>query len=159
LTMREGRPPAADGKVLVIGCGNTLRTDDGVGPRVATAVASWESPGLESIAVHQLTPELVEPLASAALAIFVDARLAEGDGAVEVRSLEPSDSRGALGHGSDAGALLAAARSIYGRSPRSWLVTVPAADISFGEGLSPAAERRAEEALERIAALISAEGG
>ncbi len=59
----------------MIGYGNTLRSDDGVGPRVAMAVASWGWPGLKAIAVHQLTPELAEPLAAAELAIFVDARL------------------------------------------------------------------------------------
>jgi hydrogenase maturation protease len=157
--MREGLPPSAGGKILVIGYGNTLRTDDGVGPHVASAVASWESPRVQSIAVHQLTPELAESLASAELAVFVDARYAAGDSVVEVRALEPSNSWGILGHASDAGALLAAAKSIYGRSPRGWLVTVPAADLSFGEGLSPTAGRGAEAALARIAALIAAEGG
>jgi hydrogenase maturation protease len=149
--------PVAGGRILVIGYGNTLRTDDGVGRRVAMAVSSWQRPDVESIAVHQLTPELAEPLATAELAIFVDARLTDGGEAVEVRPLEPSGGRGGLGHASDPRALLAVARAIYGRSPRGWLVTVPAADLSLGEGLSPAAGRGAEEALGQIAALIEGE--
>jgi hydrogenase maturation protease len=44
--------------LLVIGYGNELRSDDGVGPRVARAVAEWRLPGVEAIAVHQLTLEL-----------------------------------------------------------------------------------------------------
>jgi hydrogenase maturation protease len=156
--MREGPPPPVGGKILVIGYGNTLRTDDGVGPRVAAAVASWESPVVESIAVHQLTPELAEPLASAELAIFVDARLADGRDAVEIRPLEPSGSRGTPGHASDPRALLALARAIYGRHPRTWLVTVPAADFSLGEALSTTAEWGAEQALGRIATLVGVEG-
>jgi hydrogenase maturation protease len=154
LTMRGGRFPLEDGIVLVIGYGNMLRADDGVGPRVAMAAASWEWPGLTAMAVPQLTPELAEPLAAAELAIFVDARLAGGEGAVEVLPLAPSGSPGRLGHASDPRSLLALSREIYGRSPRSWLVTVPTADLSLGEGLSLIAERGAEEALKRIAALI-----
>jgi hydrogenase maturation protease len=155
--MREGRLAPARGKILVIGYGNTLRSDDGVGRRVAMAVTLWELPGLESIAVHQLTPELAEPLAAADLAIFVDARLAGGEATVEIRPLGPSGSRGAPGHVSDPQSLLVLARAIYGRHPRTWLVTVPAVDLSLGEDLSSSAERGADEALARIAALIEAE--
>jgi hydrogenase maturation protease len=156
--MRGGRFPLEDGVVLIIGYGNTLRADDGVGPRVAMAAASWEWPGLTAIAVPQLTPELAEPLAAAELAIFVDAWLAGGEETVEVLPLTPSGAPGTLGHASDPRSLLALGRAIYGRAPRSWLVTVPAADLSLGEGLSSIAERGAEEALKRIAALIESEG-
>ena len=136
--------------MIVIGYGNTLRSDDGAGPRVAMAVASKELPGLTAVAVHQLTPELAEPLAAAELAIFVDARSAERDQAVEVRPLEPEDSGRSTGHTSDPRMLLALTRAIYGRSPRSWLVTVPGVELSLGEGLSATAERGVEDALKRI---------
>jgi hydrogenase maturation protease len=146
---------ATGGTVIVIGYGNTLRCDDGAGPRVAIALASRGLPGLTAIAVQQLTPELAEPLASAELAIFVDARRALQGEPVEVRPLEPSDSGGTTGHASDPRALLALARETFGRSPRSWMVTVPAAEFNLGEGLSATAERGAEDALERITALIA----
>jgi hydrogenase maturation protease len=155
--MRDGQLPTVGGKVLVIGYGNTLRTDDAVGRRVAMAIASWELPGLESIAVHQLTPELAETLANAELAIFVDARLADEEETVEIQPLEPSGSHMGPGHVGDPRSLLALARAIYGSSPRTWLVTVPAADRSLGEGLSSTAARGAEDALARIASLIEAE--
>ena len=146
-------PPG--GTILVIGYGNTLRSDDGVGPRVAMAIASRELPGLTAIAVQQLTPELAEPLAAAEMAIFVDARRADQDEAVEVRLLEPGEPGRSTGHTSDPRTLLALARMIFGRSPGGWLVTVPAADFSLGEGLSATAERGAEDALERITALTA----
>jgi hydrogenase maturation protease len=154
----DGQLLPARGKILVIGYGNGLRSDDGVGLRVAAVAASWELPGLESISVHQLTPELAEPLASAELAIFVDARLADRGEAVETQPLEPLGSPGMSGHASDPRLLLALAQAVYGRHPRAWLVTVPAEDFSLGEGLSTTAECGAEQALGRIAALIEAEG-
>jgi hydrogenase maturation protease len=153
LTTMAARPCPAGLNILVIGYGNTLRADDGAGQRVAAAVAEWAVDGLASYAVHQLTPELAEPLASAELAIFVDARLDSGDN-VDVQVLEPSRWEGAAGHTSDPGSLLALAHTLYGRHPRSWLLTVPAADFSLGEPISSTAERGVQAALVRLAALI-----
>lgn len=59
-------------RVIVIGYGNTLRSDDGAGQKVAEILASWHLPQVRSISVHQLTPELAAPIAEAELAIFVD---------------------------------------------------------------------------------------
>ena len=58
---------------LVIGYGNTLRGDDGIGPAVAEAVAALGLPGVRVIVAHQLTPELAADLADAQLVVFVDA--------------------------------------------------------------------------------------
>jgi hydrogenase maturation protease len=159
MTIMDSRLPSDRGEILVIGYGNTLRSDDGVGPRVAFAANGWAVPGLTSIAAHQLTPELAEPLAAAELAIFVDARLAEGGEEVEILPLESSRSGGMTGHASDPRFLLALAQALYGRHPRTWLVTVPVADLSLGERISPAAERGVAAALERIAELIRAVRG
>ncbi len=141
---------------LVIGYGNSLRTDDGAGPCVAAAVASWDIPGVVAVAVHQLTPELSEQLAIADLAIFVDARLATGGETVEVLPLETPEELGLHGHVCDPRSLLALARAIYGRTPRCWLITVPCTDFSLGEGLSITARKGVAQALERIAALVGA---
>ena len=40
--------------ILVIGYGNTLRSDDGVGPHIAQEVAAQGWPSVCSITVHQL---------------------------------------------------------------------------------------------------------
>jgi Ni,Fe-hydrogenase maturation factor len=58
---------------LVVGYGNDLRSDDGVGQRVAEVVATWEISNVRSLAMHQLTPELAAELADVDVAIFVDA--------------------------------------------------------------------------------------
>jgi hydrogenase maturation protease len=147
----------AGGEILVIGFGSSLRTDDGVGRRVATAVASWNFPGLKSVSVHQLTPELSELLASVDTTIFVDAQLAGAGEAVEVRTVEPSLAQQARAHISDPGCLLNLAQAVYGRAPRSWLVTIPARDISLGEEISREAREGAEQVLNWIARLVGAD--
>jgi len=132
---------------LVIGFGNELARDDGLGPCVARAVAGWGLPGVAAVSVHQLTPELAEAVADADVVLFVDA--AVGDG-VCVRPVESAARWSALGHTSGPAELLALAEALYGRWPRAWLVSVSAQDLGFGEGLSPAAARGMAEALRHI---------
>ena len=147
-----------DRLTLVIGYGNTLRGDDGVGPRAAGAVHSWNRPGVSALSVAQLTPELASLLAAVRLAVFVDARPGNGDTCrgVEVHAIEPASAAlRAFSHAGDPSGLLALAREVHGTYPRAWLVTVPSADLGFGEGLSPRASLGLEVALQRIDELLS----
>jgi hydrogenase maturation protease len=142
-------------EIVVIGYGNPLRSDDAAGPRAAAAVDSWALPGVRAIAAHQLTPELVEPLSAARLAIFVDARHAEPGEAVRVQAVEPGAIASTFVHAYGPPGLLALARAVCGPCPRAWLVTVPARNFTVGEGLSPTARSGLREALHAIADLLS----
>jgi hydrogenase maturation protease len=141
-----------DSDLLVIGYGNTLRRDDGAGPRVAGIVEDLRLPGVFTIACPQLTPELADPLARTRAAVFVDAS-ADDPGPVRKLGLEPSESSQILAHAADPRILLALARDAFGRAPEAWLLTVPAADLGFGEELSPAAERGIRNAVRAVRAL------
>jgi hydrogenase maturation protease len=134
--------------LLVIGYGNELRRDDGVGPRVARAVAGWNARGVRALARHQLTPELAEALAGADEVFFVDA--APGRVGVRVRPVRPERQLPALDHTGSPLALLALAEALYGRRPRAWLMTLPAPDLNYGEELSPTAARGIDEALRSL---------
>jgi hydrogenase maturation protease len=150
--------PAHDGPVLVIGFGNVLRSDDGVGPRIADAVAGWDFPGVVALAVHQLLPELAESLSDARLAIFVDADFSNPGEATLVTPLLPRSTASPIGHTSDPAQLLALARDLFGRAPAACLVRVPVRDLGLGESLSPLAEAGASQALHRIAHLLADHG-
>lgn len=59
---------------LIIGYGNPLRGDDGLGWHVAQRLAAVLPQHRARIEVcHQLTPELAEPISRADLVIFIDA--------------------------------------------------------------------------------------
>ncbi len=73
-------------ELLVIGYGNPLRGDDGVGPAVSGAIAVLGLPGVRALSVHQLTPELAAEAAGARVAVFVDAAVDSTE--VEMRRLE-----------------------------------------------------------------------
>ena len=155
----QGRPtPSA----LVIGYGNTLRKDDGAGPLVAETVASWNLPGVTSWAVHQLTPEMAEEIAKVDLVIFIDATvLPLATPEIGQTKVEPDPkSTGMIGHVSDPGVILYLAEALYGkRPPASWLITIPAADLELGEGLSPTAKAGVSQAIDRVSALLGREPG
>jgi hydrogenase maturation protease len=140
--------------ILVIGYGNELRGDDGLGPAVAEAVAALGLPHVECLAVRQLLPEMAERLTDARLAVFVDARVGPGEHAVEVTRIEPVESAGLMAHAADPRALLALTRAVYGRAPGAWLVAVRGYHFEFGDGLSLVAVENANEARQRVTGLI-----
>jgi hydrogenase maturation protease len=143
--------------VLVIGYGNELRRDDGAGPRVARAVAALGRPGVRALAVHQLTPELAEPLSAADRAVFVDA--STGGGRMRVEPVAVTLAPAAAGHVAGPGWLLGLAEAAFGRRPAAWLVTVPADDLGFGQGLSRAAVRAVRDALAEVLRLAGSRPG
>ncbi|MBE9129605.1 MULTISPECIES: hydrogenase maturation protease [unclassified Coleofasciculus] len=141
--------------ILVIGYGNTLRSDDGVGQWVAAEVEGWELQNVRSLPVHQLTPELAELLASASSVIFVDAYPASEDALVEVCPLEPVDSNNfSLGHMSNPRSLLALTQAVYGCTPQAWLVAIPAVNFQLGERFSPKVQQGLAVALDKIRRLL-----
>ena len=97
------RSPNPDPKTpwLVIGYGNTLRRDDGLGPRLAEAIDQLNLPGTQTISRALLTPELAEPIARARRLVFVDASI-ERQAIVRLRRLSPAASSQIMAHTADA---------------------------------------------------------
>jgi hydrogenase maturation protease len=127
---------------LLIGYGNPLRGDDGVGWVVARAVRAANAPH-HILTAHQLTPELASDVADADRVVFIDAACDAEPGQVTARPVRPAHGppRGLTQHAYDPSALLWLARAVHGRAPEeAWLVTVGASRFDCGEGLSPAVE-------------------
>lgn len=143
---------------LIMGYGNSLRGDDGIGQQVAGEVEQWNLPQVTVKTLHQLTPELAEDLAQVDFAIFVDARLPESrpfPDLVQVERLtstaEPSC---ILGHASSPQMLLSLSQTLYGQVPQSWLISVAGVNFELGEHLSPTATEGVKVALTQIQQLI-----
>jgi hydrogenase maturation protease len=142
---------------LVIGYGNTLRGDDGIGPAVAEAVAVLGLPGVRVIVAHQLTPELAADLADARLAVFIDAA-AGGEPVTAVR-IAASAAGGVMSHAADPRGLLALCEAVYGRFPEAWLVAAGGSDFGYRDGLSPTGRENAREAQGYVEYLIREASG
>ena len=125
---------------LVIGYGNTLRRDDGVGVKAAEAIDAMSLPGVKVITRHQLVPELAMPISEADEVIFVDADIT-GKSEVALKAVEPADSTQIMAHAANPSSLLALAKQVFGNSPRAWALPVPVCDLGFGSRLSSRSRR------------------
>lgn len=141
-------------KTLVIGYGNDLRGDDGIGTQIAQIVASWHLPQVRSLPLHQLSPELAADLAEVDLAIFVDAYQASDTDTVKLCPLEPLETTKLQSHFSDPIAILSLTLAIYDKCPQAWWLVIPGVNFGLGDGLSSLARRGVERALVQIKNLI-----
>jgi hydrogenase maturation protease len=158
MSMAKTDPSTGKSALLVIGYGNTLRGDDGVGTRVAEAVGALRLPGVRTLICQQLSPEHAEPLSQAHTVVFVDAAV-DAPKEVQLRPLEPGETTQLMAHAADPRTMLALARDVFGHAPRAWWLTIPAVNLEFGEELTPAARRGLEAAVEKIQSLAAESGG
>jgi hydrogenase maturation protease len=141
-------------ETLVIGFGNEWLGDDGLGPRVARRIAAYELPNVRVQTVHQLTPELAEAISAVEQVFFVDSCKAVQPTPVFVAPITDEGAESLEAHCVDPRAILALARLLYGRVPRAWLVTIEGKQFEPGESLSNSAARHADEAVQRITAML-----
>ncbi|EAW35887.1 hydrogenase maturation protease [Lyngbya sp. PCC 8106] len=140
--------------VLVMGYGNPIRGDDGIGERVATEVENWNFSNVRSQSLHQLVPEVAEDLTQVDVVIFVDASIT-GE-TVELLAVEPLETTELnWGHYLNPQSLLTLAKTLYHKTPEAWLISVPGVDFELGENLSEIAKQGVTVALEKIKQLIS----
>jgi hydrogenase maturation protease len=148
-----------DGPVLIIGYGSTLRGDDGVGPAVVELIEAKQLEGVQTLACHQLTPELADPISRSRALIFVDAAMDLPGDSVQVSKVEPEGRHQVMVHTASPGGLLHLARSVFGRCPEAWMVAIPVSEMGIGEQLSPLARRGVEGGVKRVLQLIEAQLG
>ena len=74
----------ANQRPLLLGIGNVLRSDDGLGRVVVEQLARTGELDGEILSIHQLTPELALPMAEASLVVIIDASREGRPGEVRV---------------------------------------------------------------------------
>jgi hydrogenase maturation protease len=126
---------------MVIGYGNPLRQDDGLGLRAAEIL---EASGIDAMRCHQLTPELAASMAGSDLVIFLDAAANLEPGAVQCVEIA-GEAVSAWSHHLTPGQLRSFAMSAYGREPRAVLITGGPFATDFGEGLTDGGEECARQ--------------
>lgn len=133
---------------LVIGYGNSLRSDDGAGIAVAEAITRWPGTAFRAIACHQLLPELAAELAAVPIVIFVDAYPATDreDVGVEMRLLAP-EAPAVSPHALTPATLLGLCEQLYGHRPTAYWLLIPGHDWHFSEQLSEATQTGVQQAL------------
>jgi hydrogenase maturation protease len=130
---------------LVVGVGNAVRGDDGVGPFVIDLLRAARPGGMELRTAFTFLPELADALPGHDAVVFVDADVQ----AREVM-LRPLDTQGREGfHRFSPARLVEMARAL-GFNGRAWICSVPVTSMGAGRRLS----REAVLAAGRAAAVL-----
>ncbi|MGC8560733.1 MAG: hydrogenase maturation protease [Phycisphaerae bacterium] len=159
---RETDPRSADAELLMIGYGNSLRTDDGVGPavvqRLSHLLPSQYSGSVEVMSCLQLTPELSSYIASYRRVVFIDASVAMSPGRIAISRIKSEELGAQLGHYFTPGMVLTMAAGVFGASPQAWTAAVGCQSTDIGDQLTPvviaAVERLARHLFRCVTGLI-----
>lgn len=140
--------------VLILGFGNLLAGDDGVGFRAAQMLAARvQQPQVCVRALRQLTPELAEDAAQADVVVFVDASVELPPGKIGCRRIEATATASVFSHQLAPEAVLGLAERLYGRRPEALLFSVGARTFT-GPELSSEVRQALPSLLGQIEELI-----
>jgi len=150
-------------RTLIIGFGNPLRGDDGVGWYVAAHAAEHlNGAHVRTVACSELLAGLADVVREADLVVFVEAGYGATGGEVMCTPVQPeSHVRAPKSAAVSPEQLLAMARRDDGgcRWPAAFLLTVTGSSFGPGDGLSPAVRHACPAVLKRIASLVLQQGG
>jgi hydrogenase maturation protease len=147
------------GRILVVGYGNTLRTDDGIGWYAAERLAGDERlSGTVVLRRHQPTPELALDISAASIVVFIDASRDLPPGSVDVGRVAGADTTGpTTSHHLSPTVLIALAHELYGREPAAYIVRCGVASLELGDHLSPVVEAAMTTVIDAVVGLIAAQ--
>lgn len=133
-------------KTLMVGFGNPMRSDDGIGPYVVDRISTLEIPDVDVRICHQLGVELIDDVRSYDRIIFVDA--GGGPKPYRFRRVRADAPSAASSHYLSPETLYRLAQKLVAPVPPFYLCTVGVADFAFGEGFSEKAVRSAHGAID-----------
>jgi hydrogenase maturation protease len=140
---------------LVIGYGNSLRQDDGVGLRAADLLEERLDSGMcEIVRCQQLTPELVAKLESPRVAIFLDASVDRPFQSVTLTRVRLGASSVGFSHHLTPGLLLDLAQALHGQAPPAFVVTAGLRDFELRDSLTSVGEASAARMADLAFRLI-----
>lgn len=143
-------------RVLILGYGNPLRSDDGLGWHAAVQLFRTNAiPGVEILPCRQLTPDLAEVVSKAETILFLDCCHESQAGEFRCEEVRAVEGNPAFTHHLSPGSLLAMARDLYGAFPRGWLLTVGGRSFEVGEAMSPEAEAALGTLKAKVRELIA----
>jgi hydrogenase maturation protease len=139
---------------LVIGYGNRLRQDDGLGWRAAELLERAIHPGaVRILESFQLTPELAADLEGASVVIFLDAALDLEPGMVVTKRISPENQM-VWSHDLSCAQLTAFTEALTGTERPVFQITGGVYQAGFGENLTPCGEQSAMRMAEAAVELL-----
>jgi hydrogenase maturation protease len=141
-------------KVLLIGYGNPVREDDGLGPAAAELIEKLDIKGVSVDSNYQL---MVEDAASAArhdVVVFVDAAT-RGKDPVVFYELEPKRRESFSSHSVDPEAILGLVRDLFKAETRGFMLGIRGYSFDmFKEEMTAGASKNLEAAIRFITPIL-----
>lgn len=154
-------PSAApqDHHLFVVGIGNPLREDDGVGLYLVERLQAKFGVGFHGVIVYEPDIALAETIASFDTLLVVDALATATEEPFRLLSLAPAVSiypaGGYSSHVFDWGMILAMARDLFGHAPQAFLCGVRAHSFGISQALSPQCQADAERAFTMLCDFVT----
>lgn len=140
-------------RILIIGYGNPLRSDDGIAWHAARCLRE-KLPFTSIVSVHQLTPELASLAAEADGVLFLDAAQCGQPGEISYARVDPEPEGSQSSHWLTPTQVMALCSQLYGIKPRALLVSVAGACFDHGDTLSEQLRSALPSLINRIEGLI-----
>lgn len=144
-------------KTLVIGYGNPLRGDDGVGWVLAEELEKkYSLPQVECQMSIQLVPEMAARFGEFDQVLFIDAAVSGNPGYISINEVKKGQAtEKPLNHEFDFDEMVSFAEMFHPKIPKLTLFTVTGSDFSFGAGLSDDVVASIPEAMSVLENLIN----
>jgi len=144
-------------RVVIVGCGSSLRTDDRFGRDIAGRLAKrvGNDPEIKVISTEQLLPEHVTLIRDARLVLVIDAADTT-PGAIHFGPVKlPSrKTRPSLTHAFTPADLARVAGELYARPVRVYTLTAGAYSFAVGETMTPSMSALADRVVAEIAVRL-----
>src|SRR3569833_4357869 len=145
-------------RILVVGYGNPLRGDDGIGCHVARQIGHHlrGDERVKVIPCHQLEPEITEQIAASEFVVFVDAsKLGEPGTITQTTVLPHATFSGSFEEPMTPETLLAAAKVLHGACPPAVLFAMTGWSFEFGEHMSSIVSERFQSLVQMVEKTIA----
>lgn len=142
-----------DKRFFVIGVGNPLRSDDGIGPYIVEIIAGRKIPGVVTICSQQLNLELLEEAVGYSKILIVDAGV-QGEGLMFKKIQDSGDGSPPSSHHLTPEFFGAMARQLYERDINLYLCSIRGWNFDVGDTLSAQVVELLPQAISELEAFL-----
>jgi hydrogenase maturation protease len=139
--------------ILLLGIGNSLRSDDGIGAYVCAQMQHLQLNNVVIQTAQQLQTEYVEELLNYKAVIVIDASIAATE--VSFEKVVAGGSAVASSHHMNLSMMQALAQQLYGKPVELYSCAIPAENFELGDSLSSTAKQHAATAIKLLESQIA----
>lgn len=136
-------------KILIVGIGNTLRSDDGIGKYICDCIEKINLPDVHCTAAYQLETNLLEELIQHDTVIIADAAVS-GKPVSFINAATLEQQPVSSSHHANAASIASLGKQLYQKDVEILLCAVRGENFDIGEQLSITAIQNANDAVNTI---------